>query len=173
VDSILRSQGGHGRAVLEMLAEHGGPISRRAVRERLEITESHLSHVLRDLAEADLIVRSRLGREVALDLGPVGREVVERSVAPAWVSYLCDRIKHISSLELRIEPETLTAELLRRGAPSRTVARQLAEAVLQWPNELTPRARQNALFLVARCDMQVNLSVPRRALFARTKAGSR
>jgi FixJ family two-component response regulator len=72
--------------VLEILAERGSAVPRSEIRKRLDLSESNLSHLLRDLHEADLITRHReTGREIVLDLGPVGRDIVQRSVAPKWV----------------------------------------------------------------------------------------
>jgi FixJ family two-component response regulator/DNA-binding transcriptional ArsR family regulator len=85
-ESILRGFKGNGRRVLEILAERGSAVPRSEIRKRLDLSESNLSHLLRDLHEADLITRHReTGREIVLDLGPVGRDIVQRSVAPKWV----------------------------------------------------------------------------------------
>ena len=85
VESILRNHKGRGQQVLEVLAGRGEPIPRAVLRRRLGMSESHLSHVLRELEEADLVVRYPSGKEVMVDLAATGREVVERSVLPSWV----------------------------------------------------------------------------------------
>jgi DNA-binding MarR family transcriptional regulator len=130
IESILRSHDGHGRAVLELLAERAEPVRRADVRERLQLSESHMSHVLRDLEEADLIERRPSGREVALALGPVGREVVARHVLPEWVRHLVDVLQRARHAQADLpQAEALADELSRKGAPSRLVSRQLAEAI--------------------------------------------
>jgi DNA-binding MarR family transcriptional regulator len=123
--TILASQGGRGREVLEILAAEGGPLARGEVRQRTGLSESHLSHVLRDLEEGDLIERTREGREVVLDLGEVGREVVDREIRPPWVAVVADAIR----AGLPEEPAALEERLLKNGAPSRLAAHQLAEAI--------------------------------------------
>ncbi len=132
VDSILRNHKGRGQQVLEAVAAHGQAMPRSLLRSRLEMSESHLSHVLRELEEADLIVRYRpgKGKEVVVDLAHVGREVVERSVLPRWVQHLVDRLSDIAgSRETSLEPTQLAAELHELGAPSRTAAERLATAL--------------------------------------------
>lgn len=89
-NSILLADSGRGRAVLEMLAERSDPVPRAEIRQRLGISESHLSHLLKDLGEADLIERLPVGREVHVALGQVGKEVVESAVMPPWLTYLLD-----------------------------------------------------------------------------------
>ncbi len=128
IESILRSHDGHGRAVLELLAERAEPVRRAEVRERLQLSESHMSHVLRDLEEADLIERRPSGREVALALGPVGREVVARHVLPEWVRHMVEVLQRAAQAETP-DAGALADELARKGAPSRLVSRQLAEAI--------------------------------------------
>lgn len=143
VDSILASHAGRGRAVLEILAERGAPVPRGEIRERLKLSESHLSHLLRDLAEADLIERAKAGREVAVTLGPVGREVVKCSVLPEWVRYLADVLTCVRATGE--PPEGLADALAERGAAP-LVARQLAAAVAG--NHWTPAALANARRLI-------------------------
>ena len=131
VDSILRSYKGQAQSVLEALAERGGPMPRSEVRARLGVSESYLSHILRDLDEADLIVRRREeGRDIVLDLGPVGREVVQQSVLPPWLDHVAGVLDRLRSGEGEApEADRLEAELMDRGAPSRLAARRLAEAL--------------------------------------------
>ena len=103
---------------------------RSEVRATLQLSESHLSHVLHDLVEADLVERVPQGREVALELGPVGREVVQQAVLPAWVQRVADVLDNARTEGAAPPPsETLSAQLVADGAPSRLVAHRLAEAV--------------------------------------------
>src|SRR3954447_11351797 len=80
----------HGRALLELLAAEGQPVSRAEVKRRLGMAESHLSHLLADLEASGLIVRIRgqKGQGVLVDLGPEGRKVVEAALLPRWVERL-------------------------------------------------------------------------------------
>lgn len=150
VDSILASHAGRGRTVLEILAERGAPVPRGEILKRLGLSESHLSHLLRDLAEADLIERAKAGREVAVALGPVGREVVKCSVLPEWVRYLCDQLRRVRTGTAAPPAAEILAEALsQRGAPSRLVAQQLAEAVAGGGvSDWTHAARDNARQLI-------------------------
>ena len=78
VPSILR--GTRGLEVLQLLARGKRPYLRSEIKQQLRFEkESDLLHLLRDLAEADLIVRYRPegGQEVLIELGRVGREVME------------------------------------------------------------------------------------------------
>lgn len=139
VDSILRSYGGNARRLLEFLAGRGAgretgddtPIAvpRSEVKKHLELSESHLSHLLRDLEESDLVFRYRVpkGREVMVELGPLGQRVVNTKVFPSWVTYLVDRIADPD--ENRLDTDAIRRELVERGAPSEAVARELAEVL--------------------------------------------
>lgn len=130
VESILRNHRGRGRQVLERLAEHGAAMPRAALRSRLAMSESHLSHVLRELEEADLIVRYRQGKEVMVDLGFIGREVVDRSVLPTWIRRLVELLHCMAEGQGDFDaPKKLTDELLGHGAPSRLAAQSLAEEI--------------------------------------------
>lgn len=140
VDSILQSYGGKARKLLEFLAERGAgrevegeqqvAVPRSEVKKHLELSESHLSHLLRDLEEADLVFRYRVpkGRDVTVELGPLGRRVVDTKVFPGWVTYLIDLVAQPVKVP---DPDSISRELLARGAPSEAVARELAEALTQ------------------------------------------
>jgi DNA-binding MarR family transcriptional regulator len=82
IPSLLLGTQGHGMALLRLLAE-GGTLPRAEIRRRLALGEAHLSHLLRDLEEASLIVRYRPERskEVFVELGPAAREVVSHPTA--------------------------------------------------------------------------------------------
>ena len=84
VPSILKSTQGRGQEILEMLAGESGPVPRSTIKKRLGLAEAQLSHLLRDLEEADLIIRYRPqgGKVVLVELGPVGREVASPSIVP-------------------------------------------------------------------------------------------
>lgn|GEM_PF-1766973 len=130
VPSLLRSTQGHGLAILELLAGEGRALPRAEIRRRLSLGEAHLSHLLRDLAEADLIVRYRLqgSREVLVDLGRVGKEEVARAVLPPWLERLVESLATISAGS-PLDAEALAQDLHEAGAPSRLAADRLAEAV--------------------------------------------
>lgn len=130
VESILRSYKGYAREILEIIAQHGSPVSRSEIRSRLELSESHLSHILRDLDEADLVVRYRdEGRGILVDLGPVGREMVAQSIVPAWIDAVVEGLKQLPGREGPVDTAALEDDLLSKGAPSRLVAHRLAEGL--------------------------------------------
>lgn len=147
VDSILQSYGGNARRLLEFLAGRGAgrenddeppvAVQRSEVKKHLELSESHLSHLLRDLEEADLVFRYRVpkGREVMLELGPLGRRVVNTKVFPGWVTYLVHLISELDEPD----PGTIQRELVERGAPSEAVARELAEALARQSSAESPK----------------------------------
>lgn len=129
VPSIL--SGTRGRDILELLASEGRPLSRAEIKRRLDFkSESHLSHLLRDLEEADLVVRYRPeGRkDVVVELGPVGREVVEQSVLPKWVETFAEVLTRPS-----VDQRAVVRELLEAGAPSALLANRLAETLAARP----------------------------------------
>jgi DNA-binding MarR family transcriptional regulator len=130
VESILLATRGHGQLLLELLAREGRPLPRTEVRSRLGLGESHLSHLLRDLEEADLIARYRPegSREVLLELGPAGRQVSDRSILPEWVRKLADLLGEIAEGR-SISSEEIARKLRTAGAPSQLAAERLAGAV--------------------------------------------
>jgi DNA-binding MarR family transcriptional regulator len=145
VPSLLRSTEGHGLKVLELLAEKGQAVPRAEIRERLNLAEAHLSHLLRDLEEADLIVRYRVKgkREVLVELGRVGKEEVERAVLPAWLERLASALTEIAAGSL-VDFKALAGELRRAGAPSELAAVKLAEALSCLPHGRDRRSDDQA-----------------------------
>ncbi len=138
VPSILKSTRGRGQEILELLAGEGRPVPRSEVKRRLGLAESHLSHLLRDLEGANLVVRYRPegGKEVLVALGPAGEEVVDESVLPPWIERLAEALAAVSR-GVRIDGEELARSLHDSGAPSRLAAGRLAEALgkLSLPSE--------------------------------------
>lgn len=127
VPSLLRSTQGHGLAILELLAAEGRAVPRAEVRRRLNLGEAHMSHLLRDLERADLIVRYRAekSKEVLVELGPVGREVVSESILPPWLERFAKALSELAEGS-SINAESLANELHETGAPSRLAAETLA-----------------------------------------------
>lgn len=140
VEMILRGHPLYGQRVLELLAANGDrPLPRTQLIEKLRISQSQLSHLLRDLEEADLIARTREGgREVMVSLGPVGREHVERNLFPNWVNVAAGHIAAaLEGTELRARPE-IEAVIRTAGAPA-LIAQQLALALS--PSNASERSR--------------------------------
>lgn len=83
IPSLLLGTQGHGMSLLRLLTAEGGPLPRAEIRRRLGLGEAHLSHLLRDLEEADLIVRYRPERskEVFVEIGTAAREVLSQPAA--------------------------------------------------------------------------------------------
>jgi DNA-binding MarR family transcriptional regulator len=83
IPALLLGTQGHGTAILKLLAAEDNKLPRAEIRRRLDLGEAHLSHLLRDLEEADLIVRYRpeKSKEVFVELGSAGREVVSQPSA--------------------------------------------------------------------------------------------
>ncbi len=130
VPSLLKSTQGHGLAILELLKAEGRPVLRAKIRNHLKLGEAHLSHLLRDLEEADLVLRYKPegSREVVVELGPVGREVVSQSVLPPWL----ERFEEALQAGAPLEVEALAAQLAEAGAPSRLAADRLIKAVARF-----------------------------------------
>lgn len=127
VPSLLRATQGRGMAILELLAGEGRALPRAEVRRRLGFPEAQLSHLLRDLEEADLIVRYRRqgSKEVFVELCPAGREVVRESILPPWLERLAKALSELAEGSA-IDAESLANELHETGAPSRLAAETLA-----------------------------------------------
>lgn len=137
IDSILRSHNGKAGKVLEVLAERNGSAPRAELKRQIAgISESHLSHVLRDLEEARLVVRERAhGRETVVSLTPRGGEAVARTVLPPWVDDIRDAVEGRGP-----DVAELADRLRKNGVPSELAARRLAEA-LAAPVELSAAFR--------------------------------
>jgi DNA-binding MarR family transcriptional regulator len=153
VPALLRSTQGHGLAILELLAAEGRALPRAEVRRRLDLGEAHLSHLLRDLEEADLIVRYRPkgSKEVFMELGPAGREVVAQSILPPWLERFADVLLKTTSGSAPAA-EVLSRELVEAGAPSRLAADWLAGIVARmapaYPEPSPSKERSNVLTFV-------------------------
>ncbi len=152
VESILRSHRTHGRPLLERLAARSEPMPRAVLREELGLSESHLSHLLRDLEECDLIVRFRESgaKQVLVALGQAGREVVEQSLLPGWVEPLAECLRTLARGESVPDRSALERELVNHGAPTLAAARLTAalgslvpsldqEAARRWNDEVRDR----------------------------------
>jgi DNA-binding MarR family transcriptional regulator len=142
VPSIL--SGTRGREILELLAGEGQAVARSEIKRRLELTsESHLSHLLRDLEEADLVVRYKpaRGKEVLVELGPVGRQIVDQSVLPLWLKEF-ERIASEAAREASTDLEAVIQDLQKAGAPSRSAAERLAALALR-PSAAAPAVPAN------------------------------
>jgi DNA-binding MarR family transcriptional regulator len=151
VPSILRSASGRGQEILELLAGESGPVPRTEIKRRLKLAESQLSHLLRDLEEADLVIRHRpeKSKEILVELGPVGREVVSQSVLPSWLEGLTHTISEIAN-GASFDSEAFARDLQEAGAPSRLVADRLAEAVARLAPAAAYRGRPDRVEAAAR-----------------------
>jgi len=138
--------GSRGREILEVLAGEGRPVARSEIKRRLEFTsESHLSHLLRDLEEAELVLRYKPegGKDVFVELGPVGREVVSQSVLPPWLKHLDNALSQAAE-GFPVRFESLAQEFQQAGAPSRLAAGRLAEAVVRISAAVTSPSNQGS-----------------------------
>lgn len=131
VPSILRNTQGLGLRVLEILAQReDGKAPRSRIREELALTESHLSHLLYNLEEAELVVRVRQGREVVVKLGPVGQEIVTTTVLPTWLQRFKAAIQRIEAGE-EISAQELAKDLMAAEAPPSRAAADLISTALE------------------------------------------
>lgn len=73
----LRGHAGKSEQVLRCVAERGGTAARKDIAAALtDVTDSHLSHILGDLDNAGLLIRSREGREIVVMLTAKGNEAL-------------------------------------------------------------------------------------------------
>ncbi|MBI5365826.1 MAG: hypothetical protein HZA54_02215 [Planctomycetes bacterium] len=125
VDSILASYPKHGRRLLEILAAGSGAVPRAQIKQKLSISESQLSHLLRDLEEADLLVRHRPegSKTVLVGVGAIGREFVRDRLLPPWVKFLVAVLERIADSPFEAaNAAVLETELIAAGAPSPAAA---------------------------------------------------
>jgi DNA-binding MarR family transcriptional regulator len=127
--SIVLSHREHAKKVLMALCEREQPWARAELRGRVGISESHFSHLLADLEEAELIRRYRAqeGKETLVELGLNGEKLFKSQYRPKWTRILCDAIR---SLDFQSETDlgTLKEELVQNGASS-IVANECVEAI--------------------------------------------
>lgn len=130
LEAVFAGLEGLGERLVELLVASGGSSSRARLRERLGLSESHLSHLLRDLEEADVIVRYRPngGKEVYVALGPAGKSVASQ-IYPEWVDKLTAELQREGSGEPR-DADVIAAELLDAGLMPRLAAQKLAACVV-------------------------------------------
>jgi DNA-binding transcriptional ArsR family regulator len=132
VDALLRAHRGKARETLDLLAQHDGRMARSSLRRELDLSESHLSHLLRDLEESELIVRHRPegSKEVVVELDWVGHNIVNSQLAPAWAAFVAERCAslHRGDATARTR-EQLEGELRERGVPSTAIGTSLAESL--------------------------------------------
>lgn len=140
VPGILKSTGKHGKKVLEILAREGKPVARAQLLTELGIGESHLSHLLHHLEDADLVLRFRSGKAVQVVLGRVGKEFTESSVFPKWVQHLCELLDKLRNQE-PVGRQEAVDELQRLGVPSELAAERLARPIGLLSEMLAAQAR--------------------------------
>jgi len=149
VDSILRSHKGRGKEILEFLAQQGEPVKRSRIRSQLGVSQSHLSHILREMEGADLLVRWNQGKEVLVELAPNGREYVERSILPSWIQRVIEELHAVRRREVRkADAQELERDLHEHGAPSRLLACQLAAALAELRSYEDPANAAGAAYVV-------------------------
>jgi DNA-binding MarR family transcriptional regulator len=130
VESILRSYTGLPQRILEILAESDQPVPRASILKALELEQSYLSHILRDMEEAGLVIRERSGQSVNVRLGPNGREVVQQRLLPPWLDVVTDLLVKIHARERIGSADDVAGQLMALGA-SALFARRLGEALTQ------------------------------------------
>lgn len=114
VPMLLRSHHGKSRQVLEATSA-GGWIPRRDVRDRVEVSDSHLSHILRELVDAGLVHRRRRGREVEIRLTTAGRDAIGVEPAPDPAPPSLATVRRLAA---GVDPAR-SAELIRRAETGR------------------------------------------------------
>jgi DNA-binding transcriptional ArsR family regulator len=78
VEALLRSHGCKPRRLLELLAATtDGSLARSEIAAPLAASESHVSHILRALHDADLVFRHQEGREVTVTISARGRALAD------------------------------------------------------------------------------------------------
>jgi DNA-binding MarR family transcriptional regulator len=73
----------HARELLELVAQQSEGLPAGALADRLKIKKPHLTKLLNDLEELDVIERAPSGRHVFVRLGQVGQSLREREVSSA------------------------------------------------------------------------------------------
>ena len=131
LSAVLSSHGKYARSILEMLADAGDEgLPRRALLDRLKVSESHLSHILRDLEEADVVIRFRRPglKEVRVALGHAGRDLISERLLPAWFTTAEQLI--LDATRGAVPDHATVAEALQRAnVPSRLLVGRIKDLV--------------------------------------------
>lgn len=124
VSAVLSSHKKYAQRVVEFLWRAGEPVARQELLKELDLEESHLSHMLRDLEDADVVTRLRSPgtKEVRIALAPVGRELVRRQYIPDWFRWAMDRIADAIKGLTPEAPARIEHQLAELRAPSRLIA---------------------------------------------------
>lgn len=138
VAAVLSSHKKYAQPILEYLWRAGEAVPRQQLLNELGIEESHLSHVLRDLEDADVIARIKFPgtKEVRIALAPVGRDLVKHQLIPPW---FLSAVKYITDAINGLKPEradTVDTALSELQAPSRLIADHVNEVVRLASNQL-------------------------------------
>ncbi len=130
VASVLSSHKKYAQPMIEFLWRAGEPVPRQTLLRELGIEESHLSHILRDLEDADVIARIRWPgtKEVRISLAPTGRDLVKQQLVPAWflsaMKFIQDAVHGLKTTSAEI-----AERLLQDHVPSRLVADHVEEVI--------------------------------------------
>lgn len=104
IEIVLRSHAKHAKPLLKLLAERHSPVPRKELREKLNIEESQMSHLLADMEEASLVRRVRLKgmKEVAIELDWAGREAIDIPEIEETAT-LKDKVDQLTKQVLKLE----------------------------------------------------------------------
>jgi DNA-binding MarR family transcriptional regulator len=131
VGAVLASHKKYATTILEALADAGEDgLPRRELLPLLGVTESHLSHILHDLAKADVIVRKTSPglKEVRILLGPAGHDRIAEKILPDWFTEMERFIVEAARGSLP-DMTAITRSLQAAKVPSRTLASRISNLV--------------------------------------------
>jgi DNA-binding MarR family transcriptional regulator len=141
LSAVLSSHTKYARPIVEMLSRAGSEgLPRKQLLQKLNVEESHLSHILADLQDADVIVKYRRPgkKEVRVGLGPAGREIVGTTLLPEWFSCTL-KIFRDAADGTQPRDSQIVQTLEKSGVPSKMIA----DHVVQFASELARGATGN------------------------------
>jgi len=124
LSAVLSSHKKYAEKILEILSPAGTDgVPRQKLLGELEIEQSHLSHVLADLEDADVIVRYRHPgkKEVRVAIGPAGRELIATTLMPAWFLRAADYLQAAIAGSAIPSASKVVSEMQKAEVPSRIV----------------------------------------------------
>lgn len=127
VNAVLRTYAKYAKPLLEYLAaaSKSHPVRRTDLRKELDVSQSQMSHILRDFENTRLVLRHRSAKskEVTISLGVEGRDYVDQHLVPPWIEILEDNI--ISGLAKTRTASELVSMLVEAHFPSELGAERI------------------------------------------------
>jgi hypothetical protein len=124
LNAVLASHSKYAQRICELLARAGANgLPRRELLAKLDVTESHLSHILADLEKAHVVVRLRSTgtKEVRVTLDSAGRDLVTEQLEPRWFVAIAEVLDDVARGNAPPPASKVASKLERANVPSQLV----------------------------------------------------